>query len=430
MIDAGLTWIGPTAARDPRPGRQVPRGTSPCGPGLPWCRARRTRSGRGRGARLRRRVRAADRDQGGVRWRRARAEGRPRAPRDPRALRLRGPRGRRRVRAGRVLRRALSGQAPARRGPGARRHPRQRDRGRHPGLLAAAPVPEARRGGARAVPDRRAAHQLHEAARRSAGRPATTAPAPSNSWSARTARSPSWRSTPGCRSSTRSPRRPPGSTWCASSSASPTARSSADRRPGAARPRDRVPDQRRGPGPRLPARPRHGHGVRPAAGPGVRIDTGIEAGSVIGGQFDSLLAKLIVDGATRTEALERSRRALDELLVEGMATALPFHRLVVRDPAFAPKTRAVHRSHPVDRDRVRQPVPPFTGGVEAEDGERGSRWSSRSAASGSRSSLPADFAPGAGPRRPRGGPATRKRDGTGLPRPPVTRSRARCRAPS
>jgi acetyl-CoA/propionyl-CoA carboxylase, biotin carboxylase, biotin carboxyl carrier protein len=70
-------------------------------------------------------------------------------------------------------------------------------------------------------------------------------------------------------------------------------------------------------------------------GPGVRVDAGVEAGSVIGGNFDSLLAKIIVTGADRTEALERARRALDETVVEGIATVLPFHRLVVRDRAFA-----------------------------------------------------------------------------------------------
>src|SRR4051812_11955404 len=70
------------------------------------------------------------------------------------------------------------------------------------------------------------------------------------------------------------------------------------------------------------------------SGPGVRVDTGVEAGSVIGGNFDSLLAKIIVTGADRTEALERARRVLDETVIEGMATVLPFHRLVVRDQAF------------------------------------------------------------------------------------------------
>ena len=72
----------------------------------------------------------------------------------------------------------------------------------------------------------------------------------------------------------------------------------------------------------------------PPTGPGIRMDSGVETGSVIGGQFDSMLAKLIVTGATRTEALERARRALDEFHVEGLATVIPFDRVVVRDPAF------------------------------------------------------------------------------------------------
>src|SRR5690606_7090185 len=67
-------------------------------------------------------------------------------------------------------------------------------------------------------------------------------------------------------------------------------------------------------------------------GPGVRVDSRIETGSVIGGNFDSLLAKVIVTGEDRAQALARARRALDEMVVEGMATALPFHRLIVRDP--------------------------------------------------------------------------------------------------
>ncbi|MBU6213154.1 MAG: ATP-grasp domain-containing protein [Actinomycetales bacterium] len=72
------------------------------------------------------------------------------------------------------------------------------------------------------------------------------------------------------------------------------------------------------------------------AGPGVRVDTGFAAGDTIGGNFDSLLAKLIVTGATRAEALQRARRALAEFEVDGIATALTFHRVVVQDPAFAP----------------------------------------------------------------------------------------------
>jgi acetyl-CoA/propionyl-CoA carboxylase biotin carboxyl carrier protein len=60
----------------------------------------------------------------------------------------------------------------------------------------------------------------------------------------------------------------------------------------------------------------------------------VQTGSVIGGQFDSMLAKLIITGTDRENALERSRRALDEMVVDGMATVLPFHRVIVRDPAF------------------------------------------------------------------------------------------------
>ncbi|MFJ8160747.1 acetyl/propionyl/methylcrotonyl-CoA carboxylase subunit alpha [Streptomyces sp. NPDC096136] len=71
-------------------------------------------------------------------------------------------------------------------------------------------------------------------------------------------------------------------------------------------------------------------------GPGVRLDAGVESGSVIGPAWDSLLAKLIVTGATREQALQRAARALAEFNVEGMATAIPFHRAVVADPAFAP----------------------------------------------------------------------------------------------
>ncbi len=74
----------------------------------------------------------------------------------------------------------------------------------------------------------------------------------------------------------------------------------------------------------------------PPAGPGVRVDAGFTRGDVIGGNFDSLLAKLIVTGRDRAEALARSRRALAEFKIEGIATALTFHRVVVEDPAFAP----------------------------------------------------------------------------------------------
>jgi acetyl-CoA/propionyl-CoA carboxylase biotin carboxyl carrier protein len=97
-------------------------------------------------------------------------------------------------------------------------------------------------------------------------------------------------------------------------------------------------------------------------GPGVRVDSGVESGTVIGGQFDSMLCKLIVTGATRQQALERSRRALDEFVIEGMATILPFHRRVVRDPAFTSEPFTVHNrwiETEFDND-----IPPFSGATQ------------------------------------------------------------------
>ncbi len=72
----------------------------------------------------------------------------------------------------------------------------------------------------------------------------------------------------------------------------------------------------------------------PPSGPGVRLDTGVASGSTVPGSFDSLMAKLIVTGATRAQALARARRALREFAIEGVASVLPFHRAVVDDPAF------------------------------------------------------------------------------------------------
>ncbi|MCP3755510.1 biotin carboxylase N-terminal domain-containing protein [Streptomyces sp. TBY4] len=80
----------------------------------------------------------------------------------------------------------------------------------------------------------------------------------------------------------------------------------------------------------------------PPTGPGVRLDAGVESGSVIGPAWDSLLAKLIVTGATREQALQRAARALAEFNVEGMATAIPFHRAVVVDPAFTSDPFTIH----------------------------------------------------------------------------------------
>ncbi|MGM7699479.1 acetyl/propionyl/methylcrotonyl-CoA carboxylase subunit alpha [Microbacterium sp. A84] len=76
------------------------------------------------------------------------------------------------------------------------------------------------------------------------------------------------------------------------------------------------------------------HVFKTFGGPGIRLDSGVTAGDAVSGAFDSLLAKIIVTGRTREEALERARRALDEFEVAGLPTVLPFHRKVVRDPAF------------------------------------------------------------------------------------------------
>ncbi len=80
-------------------------------------------------------------------------------------------------------------------------------------------------------------------------------------------------------------------------------------------------------------------------GPGVRWDSGFVAGDVIGGNFDSMLAKLIVTGANREQALQRARRALAELTIEGMPTVIPFHRVVLDDPAFAPAEGGEFKVH-------------------------------------------------------------------------------------
>jgi acetyl-CoA/propionyl-CoA carboxylase, biotin carboxylase, biotin carboxyl carrier protein len=81
----------------------------------------------------------------------------------------------------------------------------------------------------------------------------------------------------------------------------------------------------------------------PPEGPGVRVDAGVREGSVIDGRFDSLLAKVVITGADRPTALARARRALGEMVVEGVPTLLPFHQAVLRDPRFAGPTADAFR---------------------------------------------------------------------------------------
>ncbi|MEU8489652.1 biotin carboxylase N-terminal domain-containing protein, partial [Streptomyces sp. NPDC048641] len=108
----------------------------------------------------------------------------------------------------------------------------------------------------------------------------------------------------------------------------------------------------------------------PPTGPGVRLDAGVETGSVIGPAWDSLLAKLIITGATREQALQRAARALAEFEVEGMATAIPFHRAVVTDPAFTSDPFTIHTRW-IETEFVNE-IKPFTTPADtAEEDEAG-----------------------------------------------------------
>ncbi|RSS55165.1 biotin carboxylase N-terminal domain-containing protein [Streptomyces sp. WAC01280] len=106
------------------------------------------------------------------------------------------------------------------------------------------------------------------------------------------------------------------------------------------------------------------------SGPGVRLDAGVESGSVIGPAWDSLLAKLIVTGATRQQALQRAARALAEFKVEGMATAIPFHQAVVVDPAFTADPFRVHTRW-IETEFVNEIKPFAPAGADADEDESG-----------------------------------------------------------
>ena len=104
------------------------------------------------------------------------------------------------------------------------------------------------------------------------------------------------------------------------------------------------------------------HVFKTFGGPGIRLDSGVTAGDEISGAFDSLLAKIIVTGKDREEALQRSQRALEEFEVSGLPTVLPFHRLVVSDPAFTAED-GVFGVH------TRWIETEFTGEIDPWDGE-------------------------------------------------------------
>ena len=105
------------------------------------------------------------------------------------------------------------------------------------------------------------------------------------------------------------------------------------------------------------------------AGPGVRMDSGIVEGSVIGGQFDSMLAKLIVFGETREEALQRARRALSEYVIEGMPTVLPFHAHIVENPAFVGDGEKFDVYTKWIEEEWDNPIPAYVDPADVEDEE-------------------------------------------------------------
>ncbi|PMC63380.1 acetyl-/propionyl-CoA carboxylase subunit alpha, partial [Corynebacterium xerosis] len=105
------------------------------------------------------------------------------------------------------------------------------------------------------------------------------------------------------------------------------------------------------------------------SGPGVRMDTGIREGDVIGGQFDSMLAKLIVWGKDRDEALRRSARALDEYNVEGLATVIPFHRHIVENPAFVGDGEKFDVYTKWIEEEWDNPIQPYAGDSEVDEDE-------------------------------------------------------------
>jgi acetyl-CoA/propionyl-CoA carboxylase biotin carboxyl carrier protein len=110
---------------------------------------------------------------------------------------------------------------------------------------------------------------------------------------------------------------------------------------------------------------------RPPSGPGVRLDAGYAAGMTVPQAFDSLIAKLIVTGADRAQALERARRALAEFEIGGMPTVLPFHRAVVDDPAFTAEPFTVHTGW--IETGFTGDLPPYAGEVATADGGAAAR---------------------------------------------------------
>ncbi|MDM4762741.1 biotin carboxylase N-terminal domain-containing protein [Galbitalea sp. SE-J8] len=152
--------------------------------------------------------------------------------------------------------------------------------------------------------------------------------------------------------------------------------------------------------------------LRFPGGPGVRVDSGVTTGDVISGAFDSLLAKLIVTGSSREDALERSRRALDEFEVAGLPTVLPFHRAIVRDPAFTSEPFSVYTRW-IETDFAND-IEPWSGTL-TDAAPAAERQSVVVEVDGKRVevSLPTKLLPSAGRAAASAAPAPRRRGGAG-----------------
>jgi acetyl-CoA/propionyl-CoA carboxylase, biotin carboxylase, biotin carboxyl carrier protein len=149
-------------------------------------------------------------------------------------------------------------------------------------------------------------------------------------------------------------------------------------------------------------------GWRQPSGPGVRLDAGYTAGQTVPQAFDSLIAKLIVTGASRQEALERARRALAEFKIDGMPTVLPFHRAVVRDPAFTDEPFRVHTRW-IETEFATE-IPPYAGGAAAApDSEARERITVEVGGKRLEVTVPAGF--GSAGAKPPAAPAARTRSG-------------------
>ncbi len=131
-------------------------------------------------------------------------------------------------------------------------------------------------------------------------------------------------------------------------------------------------------------------GWRQPSGPGVRLDAGYTAGQTVPQAFDSLIAKLIVTGASRQQALERARRALAEFEIDGMPTVLPFHRAVVSDPAFTDEPFRVHTRW-IETEFATE-IPPYAGiPATAPDSEARERITVEVGGKRLEVTVPADF---------------------------------------